>query len=355
MNASLIIIGEYVASVASVSGGSAATITKVRITTSVVNAPLRQFEPAIVRVSLTNVSREPLSLRIREGGLPHNVLVTVSSNWGQFKHDQWLQSKEPRNSDTVLGPGESTTGEMLIFFGVPTGFAFSDLANYQIEIAWAHASGIEVSADPLTARVFPGDEQTHALIEELSEFTYDYSGYERDSIRKAHGDEFLVASRILAQIVRQDTPLGFEANDTEKNTRLVNKLRELLEKYPDAVYAGYIARYLGLVEIKSFEREISLAGFDERFAPPAERRAHPAYVAALKLLTDAAKAEVWPRTVAPAQLARLHAMAHEWDKADEVISSLRTAYGNSGGNREADRLVSEVEMYRRKVSQTTGN
>ena len=113
------------------------------------------------------------------------------------------------------------------------------------------------------------------------------------------------------------------------------------------MYSGYIARYLGLVYVKTLEHEGSLAGWPER--DPERARAHPAYTKGLRYLTMAKDANVWPGTTALENLVLLHLLTQEWEKAKECLRDLHTEYGDVGGTEIADRLEDQMARFRAKV------
>jgi len=142
-----------------------------------------------------------------------------------------------------------------------------------------------------------------------------------------------------------------------KEAELVDSLTELLNQHPNSSYSGYIARFLGLVHVKTFEHEISLRGAgswgETKTSPEHEaitQLCQSEYEKALRYLTLASQSHLWPRTTAPLQLARLYGMAEEWDKANDVCDSLRTKYADQKGAILADKIQNEMSKYREKIA-----
>jgi hypothetical protein len=155
---------------------------------------------------------------------------------------------------------------------------------------------------------------------------------------------------VLKRAIKRTKPLLLnpERNPADKKeVELLESLAALLERHPDSAYSGYIARYLGLVHLATFEHEGSVIGHETW--DTARCRAHPDYPKALQYLTVAKDADLWARTTALENLAFLHTCAQEWDKVTECLTALRTEYADVGGTGIADRLDEQMTRFRAKL------
>lgn len=321
------------------------------------------FEPVIARIRLTNNDQRPLTLRVREDGGPYLVASLVArGDEGFFRHHQWLRTSGPSSREITLAPGESTAGEFLILFGGPlTGFPFAEAGRYSVKFACQpDRHSAPVYSQDVEITVTPDDRGNAGFLRDLSELSYVHSGWDRESIVRGNGEDYIIGIRLLRRIIRQQTPQLIDPEGdvyNRKQTKLVASLTEMLERFPNTSYAGYLARFLGLVHVETFEHEISHRGagsWGETKASPDHEEVtelcQAEYEKALRYLTIASQADLWPRTTAAFNLARLHGLAEEWAKVSAVCDKLRTHYAEQNGAALADKLEREVRKYREKLA-----
>ncbi len=319
------------------------------------------FAPVIARIKLTNKGDPPLSLDVREDGAPYAIIFITTHNGGKdFRHDQWLRRSGPTKHNIVLAAGESTEGDVLIFFGPPTGFAFGESGEYSIQIAYQpdrqHAP---VSSKKVILNVVEDGRENRAFVEELTELAYEFFGYDREMFRHNNGEQILAGYKLMHEILKVQRPHLVDPDGDEYNRKqasLVESLTKLLIRHPNSSYSGYIARYLGLQHIHAVMDEFSLGRHEVR--ENAEQpslwdgtacRADPSYEKSLQYLTKADESNLWPRTTAIVNLALLHMVAQEWDKANGCFTELRTKYAESDGVRCADELQRQMAEYKAKL------
>ena len=316
------------------------------------------YEPLIVNVTLTNRDGVPLDLEARDDGLPYGTASVVTWRGGAaVRRNQWLEHYEsaPGAHEITLAPGESTTGELLIMLGGgPTGIAFPVPGTYTVQCACqpdgrfapVMSNEIRVSVDMLS-------EQEKSFFSDLRRLSIGYYGVNEDWLIQKEGEEVRKLEfglEILRRLLRHAKPLLIEPERNprdKKPAELVTLLEALLERYPDSAYSGYIARYLGLVHLATFEHEGSVIGHETW--DTVRCRAHPDYQKALQYLTVAKNADLWPRTTALENLAFLHACAQEWERAQECLTALRTEYADVSGTEIADELESQMTRFRQKL------
>lgn len=328
---------------------------------------IEAYTPVIARITLTNRDDRPLALKVRQNGAPYRLASLVArGDESFFRHHQWLRTSGPSSREISLAPGESTTGEILILFGSPpTGAPFAEPGQYRVKFG--------CQPDPRFAPVYTNevrisvtrDDRDNALfLDELSEIVYSHYGWDRESVIRANGEEYIPGIEILKRVIKVQKPhlVDPERNPEDmKEAELVDALMALLVRHPNSSYAGYVARYLGLVHLKTLEHEWSLAqrgswkeaarGTDE---DDVTRKVFAAYDKALRYLTMANKADIWPRAPAMQHLGWLHIMTEEWDKADACLTRLRTKYAESDGVKRADELEREMAKYKAKLARRKG-
>jgi len=319
------------------------------------------YEPVIARITLTNRDEKRLVLKTREDGTPHAVASLVAPGDDSFFRDsQRLYRSGPGTYDRSLEPGESTSGEILILFGPPpTGFPFAAPERYRIKFACQPEHEFApVYSNELSVSVSPDNRQNLKFLRDLSQVTYGYFGYDQEWYVQKHGKDALVATLLLKKIIREDGPYRVD-QEKPREVALVDSLTQLLERYPESSYAGYVARFLGLVHLDRIEQWLSKGerkAWRETGKPPtwdsSTFRADPSYQKALRYLTIAEKADLWPRTTAVLRLAQLHGAAREWDKVSECCESLRTKCANTDGPRLADELERQLTKYKRKLEES---
>lgn len=223
------------------------------------------LEPVIVRITLTNRDEEPLTLEVREDGMPHAVASLVSRGGDSFfRHNQRLSRSGPGARQIILRPGESTSGTFLVLMGgPPTGLPFAEQGRYRIKVEWQPDPAATPSySNVVELTVLPDDRGNTAFLEELSEITYTFYGYDKESVIRSNGEDYIIGIRLLKKIIRQQKPHLVDPKRSpadQKEARLVEELGELLDRYPNSCYFGYIARFLGLVHLKTLEHDLSLA------------------------------------------------------------------------------------------------
>ncbi len=311
------------------------------------------FEPVRLAVSLKNEDSRPVGCSVQQDGMPARVTVLIAKDNGTFQeYDQRLGRSEPRHRDISLSPGESTNGEILVLFGGSAGYIFSEPGSYRIQLNCVLDEKIAgVVSNELTFVVTNEVTKNEAIVNELDELAVAYLGLDRDALVRTRRENDHAGTMLVKRIIAQVKPhlVTPERNPSDRQeAELVDSLERLLERYPDSSYAGYIARYLGLVYIKRLEHEASHAGGEAWDAETIAKQ--PDYPKALKYLKQASESELCPSTTALTNLGRLHAMAKEWNKVDECVVALRTKHVESGGPKLADELARDMNKLRAKLA-----
>lgn len=328
-------------------------------------AKIETYEPVIARISLTNRDEKPLSLKVRQDGAPRAVASLVAhGNDPFFRHHQWVRTSGPSSRRITLAPGESTDGEILILFGgPPTGGPFAEAGEYRVKFACQPDGRFApVYTNVIELTVSPDVRGNAAFLDELSELVYSHYGWDRESVIRGNGAEYIPGMEILKKVIKVRNPHLVDPERSPADKReaaLVHALADLLDRHPDSSYSGYIARFLGLVHIKTFEHVVS-HGHLERWTQEnlteelqvVYDRAARAREKALRYLTMASGHNLWPRTTAYFELARLYGMSEQWDKVQECTAKLRTI-GASNGIEIADRVEREIARYRKKLERRT--
>lgn len=340
----------------------------VVLTISLNKPQIGRFDPLIVRVTLSNRDAKPLTIETRKDGAPYNLASMVARGDGAFERcDQWLMRNSPEYRDrdlrATLQTGESTEGEFLILFGgPPTGLPFAEPGRYAVRVACQpDAQFAPIYSNEVLVIVSPNDGGNAAFLRDLDELSYAYHGYDREAMRRNVGAEYHVGIDLLKRIIGENRPhlIAPDENPQDrKEAELVDSLAALLERHRNSAYSGYIARFLGLVYVKTFEHEVSLAEgrvWKETGKAPQTTReelvSHPAYEKALRYLTMAEEAELWPPTTATLHVGRLHVMAQEWEKAEAAIGRLRAQPVGSKSPDLISKLETELTGYKKKLEE----
>ncbi len=327
------------------------------------------YEPLLVNVTLSNRDILPLTIDVRDDGLPHRAASLVTQPDGiVVRMHQWLTHSEtsPARHEVVLAPGESTTGELLILRGgYPTGVAFPEPGIYTVQCA-CQPDGRFAPVLSNEAKVFvePISDTDRAFFTELRALSISYLGVNMDYLIETEGEtirEYEFGFDLLKRVIRQTKPLRIDPEGdayNRKQAALVETLTDLLKRFPDTAYAGYLARYVGLVHIETFER-VASHGQLERWTQEnlteelqaVYDRAAKARETALRYLTTAAGQDLWPRTAAYFQLGRLYGLSEQWDKVHGCAVKIRRI-DVSNASELADRLESDVNGYRAKLERS---
>lgn len=315
-------------------------------------------EPIIARVTLTNLSERAFRVELRRNGPPVSISLEVASIDQPYRsYALWLRRTGPEREEIELQPGESTVGDILVLLNYGKGkYVFPNAGTYRVRCCWLPAGGfVKVYSDEFQVKVVPSSAVNNDVLTELERIAMKYHDIQlsvlnelKPSVAKKELErEGLL---VLARIVRQRKPhlvIPERYPSQQREGELVKSLEDLLERHPNTSYSGYIARFLGLVYVKTFEHEISHAG-GEHWGTE-KMRAHPAYPKALQYLTKASETELWPRTTALINLSKLHGMAKEWNKVSQCLTALRTRYADVDGKQLADGLQREMNKFRTKV------
>jgi len=315
-------------------------------------------KPIIARITLTNQGGSAFRLKVRRDGPPADIGLDVAPIDQTYNsHALLLKRSGPGTEEIELQPGASTVGDLLVLLDYgERRYVFPSTGIYRVRCYWAPGGEFaKVYSDEFQVTVEPSSAVDSDVLAEIERIAMKYHGLEASVLdelkpsdaRKGLEQEGLL---VLARIIRQDTPhlvIPEMYPSHRREADLVRSLEDLLARYPDSSYSGYIARFLGLVYVKTLGHEVSHAGGEHWNTE--KMRAHPAYPKAFEYLKKSSDAELWPRTTAVANLGRLHVMAKEWDKAEECLTKMRTKYGTIGGATQADTLKREMDRFRAKV------
>lgn len=323
-------------------------------------------EPVSARVTLTNLGGEPFRLSVRDDGAPYGVgLHVFRADSSYTKHGLWLKRNGPEPREFELGGGESTGGDILVLLDFGKDYVFSDPGQYHIRWRWSPGVGFaKVYTDELRVTVVRSSQVNKDFLDQLELVAFRYHGGEAaDTLdlstpeaKKGLDREGLL---LLGQIIRQNKPhlVDPERSPADKReAKLVEALTDLLDHQPDSSYSGYVARFLGLVHINTFEHVFSHGRLeswnrknlsDEMQA--VRNRASVARERALKYLTMASQHDLWPQTTSLYELGRLHVLSEEWDKVRQCADTLRESCGATNGAEIADELERKAARYRWKL------
>ncbi|MCH8149798.1 MAG: hypothetical protein IH987_17740 [Planctomycetes bacterium] len=160
--------------------------------------------PPLAKIRLTNRGRRPYELSVRNDGAPYALVCMIASNGkDEFDHDQWIRRSGPQKHQLVLAPGDSTSGDVLVFFGPPTGFSFGEPGIYHLRFAFQPDPGFApVYTNRIEITVVPDDLQNRPFLEELSELAYEYFGYDREVVRRNAGDSILIGYELIHEMLK---------------------------------------------------------------------------------------------------------------------------------------------------------
>ncbi|UCC31755.1 MAG: hypothetical protein JSU86_05650 [Phycisphaerales bacterium] len=315
-------------------------------------------EPVIAGVTLLNRGPGALSVQVASDGAPVPVALECARGEADWTHHSlWLRNLPPQGRAIEVRAGEATRGEVFALGHYDSGYVFTSPGRYRMRwVCYLGKGRVKLYSEELSVTILPASRANSAFLSALDEgVAAEYYGGRRATpveLRRAEVREELerFGARLLGYIISQQMPHLVEPGrspDDDREALLVERLTELLQQHPDSVYAGYVARFLGLVHVKTLEHEESLRVWAEW--DPERTRAHPAYTKALHYLTMAKDADVWPRTAALENLVLLHTLAQEWDKGAEYLVALRERCADIGGVTVADKLEGQMQRFRRKV------
>jgi len=315
-------------------------------------------EPVIAHVTLTNRGRQPFRMSVREDGAPYGIALHVLDGDGSVsKHSLWIGRHGPQPRDIELAGGESTTGDILVLLDYGKEYVFPNPGLYGIVWRWYPGPGFAMMyTEEARVRVVPPSRMNEDFLEQLELIALRRdAGEAADTLDLSTPEAEKGLDRLgilrLGRIINEKQPYLIDPKD-ERELQFVASLGELLVRFPDSSYSGYVARFLGLVYFKTLEQDYSALANEQW---DSERtRAHPAYGKALRYLTMAKDADVWPRTTALENLFWLQGLTQEWDKADQYVVTLREQYGDIGGATIAEKLQSEMERFRARLEARKG-
>ena len=315
-------------------------------------------EPIIARITLTNHGGSTFRLKTRRGGAPADIGLDVAPIDQPYRtYALLLKSSAPETDEIELQPGASTAGDLLVLLDYgQSSYVFPRMGSYQVRCHWAPGREFaKIFSDEVQVTVESSSAVNTGLLTEIERVAMKYHGLKLSELdqltpsdaRKGLEREGLL---VLARIIRQQKPhlvVPEMYPSQQRESEMVARLENLLLRYPDSSYSAYIARYLGLVYVKSLEHKVSHAGGDHW--DTARIQAQPDYPKALRYLKEAAEKDLWPRTTAIVNLGRLHALAKEWDKAEECVNLLRTRCADVNGSRVSDELERGIRKFREKT------
>ncbi|HNO80363.1 MAG TPA: hypothetical protein PKN33_20135 [Phycisphaerae bacterium] len=339
---------------------------ELRISLAVDETSIEAYEPLIARVALLNADERPATIMERVGGGPAFIEVVIRNENGvEFVHDQRLRRSGPERIESVLFPGESTSGELLVMFGgPPTGCAFSEPGTYELSVIYRSDSTDEpIRSNKVQVLVKNDEHGNRKLLDRLSEITYEHFGYDREVMTNNNGPEFVVAFRLLPRIVGQIKPWMIDRDGSEESAKmlqLVDSLTEIVEQFPDALYSRYISRYLGLFHLKTVEHSVSRQSHECNDAFEDLVKAHSDFSSAEHHLERASKLRLWPSTTALENLGMLRLLAGDWKGSEDCVTKLSTDVNRAEGREAADRLEKmttklKEKIRRRELTQSDGS
>ena len=323
-------------------------------------------EPVTARVTLTNLGDKPFRLPIRDDGAPYGVGLQVFRDDSSYtKHGLWLKRNGPKPREFELAGGESTAGDILVLLDHGKEYVFSEPGRYQIRWRWSPGAGFaKVYSDELRVTVVRSSRENEDFLDQLELIAVRYHVGETAETLDLNAPEGEAALRregvlLISKIISQQKPhlVDPERGPADKReAKLVEALTDLLNHQPDSSYSGYVARFLGLVHIKTFEHVFSHGRLESwnwknlsDELQGVRNRASVARETALKYLTMASRSDLWPRTTSLYELGRLHVMSEDWEKVRQCAGKLRESCGAANGAEIADELERMAARYRSKL------
>ncbi|UCC32139.1 MAG: hypothetical protein JSU86_07620, partial [Phycisphaerales bacterium] len=233
----------------------------VGFTVSLDRSTFETREPVIAGVVLTNLGDRALRLLACDGGAPRRMALEVSRGDGPYtEHSLWLERNGPQAREIELARGGSTSGDILLLLDYGKEYVFPEAGRYHLRWNFYPGSGSAlIYTDEVQVRVIPSSRVNEECLAqlELVALRY-YAGDHADTLdlNAPEAKEGLdhVGIQLLGKIISRTKPHLIDPDD-DRETKLLDSLAETLERYPDSVYSGYIARYLGLVYLKTLEHE----------------------------------------------------------------------------------------------------
>lgn len=331
----------------------------VDIVVAVDSVQVVDHSPIIAHVTLTNIGETPIAVNVCKDGLPYALAVMIAPGGEPFvRHDQWLTRPGPEFAELMLEPLEQTTGDLLIW---TTGILFSNIGDdYRLKVVWSSNEGrSRFESNMIDVSVVGKSEKNEQLLQGLDVVACRYYGYDPTAVMRLPADAHIAQQDILKRLFNQQAPHLVDPArrpEDKKKAKMIEELHDLLEQYPDSSYSAYIARYLGLVHLKTLEHEYSLAEGkawrDTGRAPEWDSsnfRKDPEYQKALHYLTVADNADIWPRTCALRNLGWLHGLARDWDKVQACCNKLRMEYADVNGAELANQLEKTMNRFKKKL------
>jgi len=324
------------------------------------------FAPILAKVELSNTGSRPRTVAVRGDGCPYGLsFVTVDHDGNEAEHSLWLTRNGPQHNDIVLKPGDATTGEVLVLLTYGDDMVFTSPGRYATRWSWRSPECSMVWSANADVNVVRPSAASAALLGAIERAALDHFVEEPEptidwddpQLRRAIRQQAtpLLGRIILDRIPQSDLAVSGELNVRDKS--LVESLASAVKAHPEAALAPYVARFLGRLQCKTFERVVSRSGIEHWDAREVPNELDPAYVQARKAreqalhyLTLASQHDLWPRTAALYQLGRLHVMSEEWDEVEACTAKLR-AMGTGNANKVADRVEGEAARYRQKLVQ----
>lgn len=331
----------------------------VDIVVAVDSAKVVDHSPIIAHVTLTNIGETPIPVNVCKDGLPYALAVMIAPGGEPFaRHDQWLTRPGPEFAELMLEPLEQTTGDLLIW---TTGILFSNIGDdYRLKVVWSsNVERLRFESNMIDVSVVTESEENEQLLQGLDVVACRYYGYDPTAVIHLPVDAHIAQQDILKRMFNQQAPHLVDPTrrpEDKKKAKMIEELHDLLEQYPDSSYSAYIARYLGLVHLNTLEHEYSLAGAKAWRETgkdiewnASKFRGDPEYQQALRYLTMADNAGIWPRTCAQRNLAWLHGLAREWDKFEACCDRLRTEYADLNGAELASQLEKTMQRFKKRI------
>ncbi len=314
----------------------------VRFTTAA--SKVAALSPLAVTLQVANVGAVPLTIPVAKDGAPTGWIAHLVGPGSEQMECSPLQVGVQRHArEMVLEPGQETNGSgLLLSAGQPGGYVFPQEGRYTLRVTYTGSSGSVSLAGELQIDVTEGAADTRALVSLLGPIGIDLFGLDR--IRAERDPDFRVLGsvKLLMHVIACESGEIFDPQ-TERGSRYHRvhaQLDDLLVRYPETEYSGFLARYLGLHAMKAYERKHSTS------TPLAHETASSD--GALAHLELAANRATWPLHASLAALGDLHVLRRDWESVARTSGRLR-AIGAPGGTEGATRLDTRASKYRAKT------
>jgi hypothetical protein len=287
-----------------------------------------QYAPCRITYELRNNGDAALPLALTFAGLPAQLELHLQDSLGKRRTCS-IAEVEDQSFSFLLRTGESLQGTCLV--GVtPEGFFFRELGEFRATLV-LHTSDADLRSEEFRITVVPSAPSTEHPLRELSRIALKRQGVSIDDFdlanRQTLAETYALTGELLAELARCDRPHLVDPSRSARDRRdseMVEELRKYVESFPDGPYCTIVARFVGLVDLKTFEHSVSRENHDRLKSglepiPVEALRVRTEYRNATRYLLKAAEAQDrdW---IATYNLALGYELVHDNEKVDSILT-----------------------------------